>query len=305
MSGDSTMEKNQQTMPQACVTMPWFECRPGIFEIDEFDCGSVFVVVGRERALLLDTGTGIGDLKWLVEHKITDKPYDVVLSHNHGDHLGGAGWFPEIWMHPADASWKDLPTTPSLDFRRNYAQMICRREGKHYAYNLQADIRPWPGEPMVRPLEDGHCFDLGGRVVTAYHCPGHTPGEMVFIDSLTGTLLCGDACNCNWLLYGGLASTPRGSLELAAAALKRIATKAGREYDVESVFNFHHDYRGFGQALKPRILPDLIFCMESVLRGTASFQEVPDPLSDTGGRKIVAWYEDVRVSCMGDNISGI
>ena len=61
--------------------LPFYEIEPGIFEIDEFDCVSIFVIVGTERALVIDTGTGIGDLKWVIEHQITDKPYDVVISH--------------------------------------------------------------------------------------------------------------------------------------------------------------------------------------------------------------------------------
>ena len=66
--------------------MPWFEFAPDTYEIDEFDCASIFLFVGTERALLLDTGIGIGDLKGLVE-EITDKPYDVVLTHGHRDHV--------------------------------------------------------------------------------------------------------------------------------------------------------------------------------------------------------------------------
>ncbi len=75
--------------------LPFYEIENGIYEIDEFDCVSVFVIVGEKRALVVDTGTGIGDLKWIIEEKITDKPYDVVLTHNHGDHTGGAGFFDE------------------------------------------------------------------------------------------------------------------------------------------------------------------------------------------------------------------
>ena len=79
-----------------CRNLPFYEFRPGIFEVDEFDCVSCFVVVGEKSALLLDVGTGIGDLRWVVENRITDKPYQVVASHNHGDHVGGAGFFDEI-----------------------------------------------------------------------------------------------------------------------------------------------------------------------------------------------------------------
>ena len=41
--------------------MPFYECREGIYEIDEFECTEIFVITGKERALVLDTGTGIGD----------------------------------------------------------------------------------------------------------------------------------------------------------------------------------------------------------------------------------------------------
>lgn len=299
------MEHRNNSSSETCVTMPWFECRPGIYEIDEFDCASIFVVVGEERALLIDTGTGIGDLKWLVENRITDKPYDVVMTHNHGDHIGGAGWFDKIWIHPADGEWNSGSTSPTVEFRKDYARLIRNREGKHYAYDPERDIRPWPAQPEIIPLKDGHVFDLGGRRVMAYHCPGHTAGEMVFIDDKTHTLLCGDACNCNWLLNTDLAPSMKECLEIALNGLRRIAEKCGIEYDADSVFNFHHDFRGFGQALNPDVLPNLIHCMESLIDKTAIFREIPDPLSHCGGMKTVAEYQNVQVSCMQGNIANI
>ena len=33
---------------------PFFEFAPDTYEIDEFDCASVFVLVGTEQALLID-----------------------------------------------------------------------------------------------------------------------------------------------------------------------------------------------------------------------------------------------------------
>ena len=150
-----------------CRNLPFYEFRPGIFEVDEFDCVSCFVVVGEKSALLLDVGTGIGDLRWVVENRITDKPYQVVASHNHGDHVGGAGFFDEIWIHPADQNLDSPPFAPTVEFRKNYAEIIRKREGKYYAYDPETDIRPWPKEPVWKPLADGQVFDLGGRKVTA------------------------------------------------------------------------------------------------------------------------------------------
>ena len=52
--------------------LPYYEFSEGIYEIDEFDCVSVFVIVGEKRALVLDSGTGIGDLRWVIENRITE-----------------------------------------------------------------------------------------------------------------------------------------------------------------------------------------------------------------------------------------
>lgn len=58
-----------------------------------------------------------------------------------------------------------------------------------YPYDLMVDLRePGPDEPIpvIHHLYDGQQFDLGGRVVTAYECFGHSPGEMIFL-LLNGT----------------------------------------------------------------------------------------------------------------------
>lgn len=253
--------------------LPFYEIENGIYEIDEFDCVSVFVIVGEKRALVVDTGTGIGDLKWIIEQKITDKPYDVVLTHNHGDHTGGAGFFDEMWIHAADMDWIGA-TAPSVEFRKDYARTIKRRENKNYDYDVETDIRPWEKTPKLKRMTDGQVFDLGGRRVTAYHCPGHTAGEMVFIDDLTKTLLLGDACNCNLLLGRGFGSDPRDEIRTAKAALERlIGMKMKGEY--EHFYNAHHDFRGFGQTLYPEALEDAAKCFASILDGTQNSWRSP------------------------------
>ena len=145
-------------------------------------------------------------------------------------------------------------------------------------------------------------FDLGGRKVTALHCPGHTAGEMVFWDDKTHTLLCGDACNCNWLLNTTLAPTVRECAAISLKALQRIWDMHS-EYD--AVYNFHHDFRGFGSPLNPDVMPNLIHCLEMILDGTAEYRQIPDALSDCGATKTVAMYKDVFVSCIGHDIEKV
>jgi glyoxylase-like metal-dependent hydrolase (beta-lactamase superfamily II) len=154
------------------------------WEIDEFDCSSMFLLIGKEKAMLIDCGMGIGDLSRAVR-KVTDKPLVVVITHCHVDHTGNARQFAETWIHPADAHH---PIPQDLERRRDDTRRIALREKGIYPYDLMVDLRePGLDEPMpvIHHLQDGQQFDLGARVVTAYECLGHSPGEMIFLDEKT------------------------------------------------------------------------------------------------------------------------
>ena len=97
----------------------------------------------------------------MIENRITDKPYDVVITHNHGDHIGGAGFFDTVWVHAKDMDWDNGKVVPKLDFRKRYARLISRREGKHYIYDVDRDIVEWEKTPEKKELKDGQVFDLG------------------------------------------------------------------------------------------------------------------------------------------------
>lgn len=296
-----------------CKSLPFYEFRDGIYEVDEFDCVSMFVIVGSERSLVIDTGTGIGDFKWVVENRIIpNQPYDVVASHNHLDHIGGAGWFDEIYMHEADiihgevkesngdseelSPLETIEDSANAAERRKYAKIISKREGKYYPYNLQEDILVWPKQPKWIPIKDEHVFDLGNRKVICYHCPGHTKGELVFLDNLTRTLIVGDAVNCNFYFRTDLAETPKEGLKIAYEAVRRIDDMKD-QYDY--VINSHHDFRGFGNSLNPETIGNLMHCLESLVNQTADFKTVVDPLSNDGETRTSAVYGNVEVSTFG------
>ena len=61
-----------------------------VWAIDEFGIDIMYLIIGTERALLVDTGIGIGNIRSVVE-TMTHLPYDVVNTHHHYDHVGGNG----------------------------------------------------------------------------------------------------------------------------------------------------------------------------------------------------------------------
>jgi len=132
---------------------------------------SVYVVEGNDKALVIDAGSVMPHLDKAVA-KLTDKPVIMALTHGHGDHIGGIGCYPEVWVHPDDAS------------------MLRRYEGK------------------VNFLEDGQVIDLGGRQIEVLFTPGHTAGSVTFFDKARHYGFSGDSFgSTNLLLFGGTFKT--------------------------------------------------------------------------------------------------
>ena len=246
---------------------PMVQFKKDTWEIDEFDCASMFLLIGTEKAMLIDCGMGIGDLRGAVE-MLTDKPLIVVITHGHIDHTANARQFDEIWIHPKD---QDRPIPQSLERRRFDTERIAKRQkncigGAYtmfnlYPYDLNVDLRePGPDEkmPVIHDLYDGQQFDLGGgRIVTAYECPGHSAGEMVFLDEQTRSLFAGDAVNFNL----GVSECP---VETTLRYLKRLRY-LGDKYD--GIYNGHHDFRALGAPLDDDCLPTAIAILEDALDG--------------------------------------
>ena len=93
---------------------------PGVFHIyyDAHSKGAsawMHLIVGQERALLIDTAFGIGDLRGLVE-TLTDKPVDVVNTHFHGDHSAGNGQFETIFIHKYDIPYLEMSERQRTDY---------------------------------------------------------------------------------------------------------------------------------------------------------------------------------------------
>ncbi|MBR0418345.1 MAG: MBL fold metallo-hydrolase, partial [Erysipelotrichaceae bacterium] len=49
-----------------------------------------YIAQGKDKAILIDTGFGLGPYKSFVEERLNGKPYELILTHGHLDHAGGA-----------------------------------------------------------------------------------------------------------------------------------------------------------------------------------------------------------------------
>jgi hydroxyacylglutathione hydrolase len=141
------------------------EYSPGVWRIDEHGQVNMFLVAGKDKALLIDTGFGEPGLDAVVA-SLTSLPVAVVDTHGHDDHAGGNKYFDEIYAHPGDMSVV-----------------------KHFS----------PGK-KVREVRAGYEFDLGGRKLSVIETPGHTRGSICLLDAENRILFTGDNNNSHiWL----------------------------------------------------------------------------------------------------------
>jgi glyoxylase-like metal-dependent hydrolase (beta-lactamase superfamily II) len=171
----------------------WFdvsEVEPGVFSIDEplhFEWVKSFLIVGSDRAALIDTGCGVGNIKKVVDD-ITSLPVTVINSHAHWDHVGGNHLFADIAIHQAEAA--DLEEGISRErMSRNLATDLLKGP---LPEGLDPDNAPIPPSKATTILHGGEQFDLGGVTLEVIYAPGHSPGGIVLLDRERGILFSTD-----------------------------------------------------------------------------------------------------------------
>ncbi len=127
---------------------------------------NMFLVIGTEKALLVDTGNP-GDIAPADVEAITKLPYMVVNTHAHPDHDACNSAFKQIYISEAD-----LPA-----------------------------VRGVSGNAELIPIKEGYIFDLGGgKKLEVISVPGHTLGSICLLDAQDKLLITGDTANPNLLL---------------------------------------------------------------------------------------------------------
>lgn len=131
----------------------------------------MYLLEGGEKALLIDTGYGAGNLRSFVE-TLTKLPVQVANTHFHPDHAAGNGEFREVWVH---SDWKvDEPSVLGEDCPFDLSRL------------------PYP-DYAKKILHDNDSIELGGRTVKVMEArPAHCNSSLFFWDEKYGLFFCGD-----------------------------------------------------------------------------------------------------------------
>lgn len=161
--------------------------------IDE-KTSTMFVLIGEERALVIDCGTGIGDFRSVVEKLVGSLPYDLAVTHTHVDHIGGRGQFEDMFVSAADSKYIK-GVTPAM--RKGYVFINAMTIG---GSPFEKKLFYAKNEPRIHIMSEGDVFDLGSRHIKVFMTPGHTVGSASFLDIENRTIYIGDVANENLLM---------------------------------------------------------------------------------------------------------
>jgi glyoxylase-like metal-dependent hydrolase (beta-lactamase superfamily II) len=229
------------------------EVRPGLYRLEEPDgrrrlCQ--YVVVGEERALVVDAGLPESPERGL--HPLLSalgwhaRPVVLLLTHPDADHRGGAPTLRdalpqlEVWGHELD---RDQLADPELALAERYLA-FAESDGVGPPPERVEAMRARLGRPLRldRALASDMDLDLGGRHAQILHMPGHSPGSVVVWLPDDSAALIGDAAMGRGipfvdggLMYPPMYAPPAAYLETIARleALRPSLILSGHEPPLE------------------------------------------------------------------------
>lgn len=170
---------------------------------------SLLICEKSHKTAIVDPG---GDIDMIL--KVIDRenvsPESILITHGHLDHIGATAELaarlaiPVIGPHQDDQFWIDAIAEQCRTFR----------------FPVCASFTP------SRWLTQGDIIKVGEEILDVLHCPGHTPGHVVFVHRNTHLAIVGDV-----LFKGSIGRTdlPKGDFKTLINSIKhRLWPLGGR-----------------------------------------------------------------------------
>ena len=219
-----------------------------------------YLILGPEKALLIDTGFGLGDLKGLVDLLCGGRELVVAVTHAHPDHASGNFQFDRVY-----ALEEEIPMLQANMERPLLNDRIVGPDGKCLMVEFDPHdmIRQTPYE--IAPMRDGHVFHLGeGYDVEVLQLAGHTRGQAAFLDKKGRTLFPGDDIIGMRVSVGGAP----GSLRDFRDRMARLALRSG-EFD--GIFPGH-----FIVDIDSAAVADMVTALDAILSDPENYDYVEE-----------------------------
>lgn len=201
-----------------------------------------FLILGENKAALIDTGLGIDNIKRITD-QLTTLPIVVITTHVHWDHIGSHGSYESVYVHEAEREWlvHGIKGLPIEQIRKDVGRDLTLEPPATFN---PCTYRPFQGEP-TGTMRDQDVFDLGNRTLRIIHTPGHSPGHVVIHDETNHYLFTGDLLYLDEPVYAFYPSTNPVDLVDSLERITELPT-------IKRIYGSHHTL-----GIEPSILDDV------------------------------------------------
>lgn len=259
---------------------PWFSVKrvaKNVIRISDFGIDNIYLIEGRDSALLIDNGVGAADLPRFVS-KLTRLPVIVVNTHSHPDHTGSNHQFSTVRVYKDEVDMVRFFGTRAM--RRTMAKAM---QGNNPAVSLPDSVifheKDTTYSPRLVTLNDGYVFDLGKHQVEVIHTPGHTKGSICLLYRQQRLLFTGDSFGAPIWLH------PQDALSVEAysRSVKRLLTR-GKEFDTV--------LPGHGEALDKNFMKEQLTCAEDIISGRCT----GEPYDSFVGKGMICGHKRAKIA---------
>lgn len=252
--------------------------RERLWVIGDHGADNMYLVEGKDSAMLIDTGLGTADIASFVK-KMTSKPLIVVNTHGHPDHSGGNYQFEKVYVHPADMEAARSFNSPQVREGSSGTMLQGSKPADHELYKGK------PFNTVYLPLTEGKIFNLGGRRIQVIETPGHTPGEICLLDIDNKLLFTGDNNNTLvWLFLGNCLPLNKYLVSL--------------EKQVARLSEFSQILPGHGDPMPSDFIKDQVECVKGILNKTLESK----PYESFAGNARISTYGRASVAFNPENL---
>ncbi|GAB1432774.1 hypothetical protein MASR2M29_13990 [Spirochaetota bacterium] len=277
-----------------------YQIKDGVYHIHESMDVFCSLVIGKKRALLIDTGYGFGNIKKTVSG-LTKLPILVLNTHGHLDHVQGNSAFKEVMIHPLDIALRKKHT--SLQFRL-VSWVLAKKQGANLRdISLLNHVKV--DSSSVTAINDGEQIDLGGVTLEIIWTAGHTMGSVCVLDKTNRILFSGDSfSSLVWLFLKEACDIPC-YIKSTKKLLSRIA-------DFDEIISSHSAAR-FSASFLERILhcaeninPEKSTMYDSKIAGKALlYTEGLDRLEKRYGLKSFAEFMSIAKKLSAEEVAAL
>lgn len=168
---------------------------PNVISISDVTDVHSFLICGEDRAVLVDTCAGIGNLKKYVS-KLTNLPITVICTHGHFDHIGCSSEFNRVYLSKRDFNII-ISGDESIEVEKKYLKDMRGLKFKNSIQNSQFNAVK---RSVFYNIEDESEQNLGGISIELLPLKGHTQGMLTVLVKQKRELIIGDACSPRVLL---------------------------------------------------------------------------------------------------------